>query len=285
MKFLIVLIVLAVVIAVVWYRKQQQRQREVEDNRVHDVEVGRKAVDEDVTRFGEELQRLDVAGHGLDEAARQDYQRALDCYDQAKESLSAVRVADEIRNVTQVLEDGRYAIACVKARLSGSPLPQRRAPCFFNPAHGPSARDMPWAPPGGQQREIPVCPADAERLEQGAEPDIRTVMNGPRRVPYWQGGPAYGPYAQGYFGSYAMGGLLPGLLIGSALSGGWGGDFGFDGGWDGNGGDGGYDGADGGGYDGSDAGGSDGGYDGGAGFDGASGGFDGGGFDGGGFDF
>jgi hypothetical protein len=121
----------------------------------------------------------------------------------------------------------RYAVACVRARIAGEPLPQRRPPCFFNPAHGPSTTDIAWAPPGGQQRDIPVCAADAERVAAGAEPDIRTVMHGSQRVPYWQGGPAYSPWAQGYFGSYAMSGLLPGFLIGSMLTGG----FGM-GGWD-----------------------------------------------------
>jgi hypothetical protein len=126
-----------------------------------------------------------------------------------------------------------------------------------------------------------VCAADAERVEAGADPDIRTVMHGPQRVPYWQGGPAYSPWAQGYFGSYASSGLLPGFLIGSMLSPGFG-FGGWDTGYDGDGG--GFDGGDGGG-DGGDFGGGDGGGFDGGGFDGGGGGFDGGGFDGGGFDF
>ena len=109
---------------------------------------------------------------------------------------------DDIRHVTEALEDGRYAVACVQARVEGRPLPTRRPPCFFNPAHGPSTTDIEWAPPGGQKRQIPVCAADEDRVQQGAEPDIRTVRQGVGRVPYWQGGPAYSPYASGYFGGY-----------------------------------------------------------------------------------
>ena len=47
--------------------------------------TSKKAADEDVTTFGEELQRLDadVAGHPLNEPMQQDYQRALDA-DNAK---------------------------------------------------------------------------------------------------------------------------------------------------------------------------------------------------------
>ena len=93
-----------------------------------------------------------MAGHALDEPMQQDYQRALDAYDNAKMSLDAVTKPDEIKHVTEILEDGRYAVACVKARIAGEPLPAKRPPCFFNPAHGPSSQDVEWAPPGGVQR-------------------------------------------------------------------------------------------------------------------------------------
>jgi hypothetical protein len=49
----------------------------------------------------------------------------------------------------------------------------------------------------------------------GADPSIRTVLDGTRRVPYWQGGPAYAPWAQGYYSHWGGGDLL----IGSAFSG------------------------------------------------------------------
>ncbi|MPZ94455.1 MAG: hypothetical protein GEU96_05925 [Propionibacteriales bacterium] len=236
MDLLVILLIAACVIGFLVVR-QRQRRAQLESAREADLAAVKRTADEDVTKFGEELQRLDsdVAGHDLGEAAHDDYQRALDSYEQSKESLAAVTQPDQITHVTKVLEDGRYSVACVKARLAGEPVPQRRAPCFFNPAHGPSATDVMWAPPGGREREVPVCAADVERVAEGAEPDIRTVMNGPQRVPYWQGGPAYAPWAQGYYGGYAMNGLLPGLLIGSMMSGGWGFDDGGFGGGDGGG--------------------------------------------------
>jgi hypothetical protein len=273
MELVVLLLIGLAVVAVASYRRQQHRKRELEARQAEDLAAVKRTADEDVTRYGEEVTRLDTAviGHELDDAARQDYQRALDCYEQAKEAVQAVRQPDEIRHVTEVLEDGRYAVACVRARLAGEALPQRRPPCFFNPAHGPSTTDISWAPPGGQKRDVPVCAADAERVEAGAEPDIRTVMHGAQRVPYWQGGPAYSPWAQGYFGSYVASGLLPGFLIGSMLTPG----FGF-GGWDDAGAGGGDFGGDGGGDAGGDFGGDAG---------GDFGGDFGGGFDGGGMDF
>lgn len=282
-----VLLVLLVIGAAVWFFQRQAgatRARELESRRESELAAVRKVVDEDVTRFGEELQRLDaeLLVADLDEAGRQDYQRALDSYEAAKESMALLQRPEDVSHVTRTLEDGRYAVACVKARVAGAPLPTRRPPCFFNPAHGPSTDDVSWAPPGGQPRRVPVCAADADRLAQGAEPDVRTVQQGVQRVPYWQGGPAYSPYTQGYFGGYAMSGLLPGFLLGSLMAGawsdpGWSGDAGGDAGWEqGDAGAGDAGAGDAGGDAGGDWGG-DGGFD--------AGGFDGGGFDAGGFDF
>ncbi|WP_375423803.1 hypothetical protein [uncultured Friedmanniella sp.] len=204
--------------------QQAQERAELESQ----LSTSRRAADEDVTKFGEELQRLDVdvAGHPLDEPMQQDYQRALDAYEDAKTSLDAVRQPAEIKHVTSILEDGRYAIACVKARVGNRPLPAKRPPCFFNPAHGPSSSDVEWAPPGGALRSVPACPADAERVLAGADPYIRTVQVGAQRVPYWEGGPAYAPWAQGYYSRWSGSDMLSGMLIGSFLFGGMGPIFG-----------------------------------------------------------
>src|SRR3546814_3601154 len=109
---------------------------------------------------------------------RQDYQRALDAYEDAKMLLADAAEPEDLTQVTRTLEDGRYAQACVLARQDGRELPQRRPPCFFNPAHGPAQTDVSWAPGGGAEREIPVCLADAERVRAGAEPDARQVRSG-----------------------------------------------------------------------------------------------------------
>jgi hypothetical protein len=287
MTLIIVLLLVGAAVLLVRAVARSNERKALEQRRVADLDAVRKVADEDVTRFGEELQRLDtdMLTTQLDEPTRQDYQRALDSYESAKESLDQVTRSEDIRHVTEALEDGRYAVACVHARTSGQPLPVRRPPCFFNPAHGPSTTDVEWAPAGGQQRQIPVCAADADRVAQGAEPDIRTVQQGVGRVPYWQGGPAYSPWASGYFGAYAASGLLPTFMLMTMLSPTWdgyGGDgFGSDGSGDGGGGSDG--GGDSGGGDSGDGGGGDSGGDGG-GWD-FGGGGDGGGLDFGGGDF
>ncbi len=190
------------------HRKEEERRAALEKLRV--------VVDEDITAFGEELERLDFhpAERGADDAMRADYERALDAYERAKSFMAAAQRPEEVRAVTQALEDGRFSLAQLAARREGRPLPERRAPCFFDPRHGPSVADVTWAPGGGAPRDVPVCAADQARLADGLDPMIREVetASGDRR-PYWDAGPAYGPWVGGYFG----GGILPGLLIGTML--------------------------------------------------------------------
>ena len=119
--------------------------------------------------------------------------------------------------VTAALEEGRFEMASAKALLEGRRIPERTPPCFFDPRHGPSTREVEWAPAGGVPRAVPACEADALRVEEGGDPDIREIAVDGARVPYWNAPAHYGPWAGGYFGSF--GGLFPGLLVGSMLGG------------------------------------------------------------------
>jgi hypothetical protein len=196
---LVVLVAIAVVAFVVIRRRNRTLQAE---RAAAELEPVKKLAFEDVTALGVELQALDLelAGTSLDVGANADYQRALDSYESAKTAADAITRPDQVQDVTKILDDGRYAMACVKARVAGEPLPTRRPACFFDPRHGLSVADVPFAPSGGAERQVPACALDAERVRAGADPDTRQVMVGTRRVPYWEGGRAYRPYAAGYFG-------------------------------------------------------------------------------------
>ena len=238
--------------------------------------TSKRAADEDVTKFGEELQRLDtdVAGHPLDEPMQQDYQRALDAYDNAKMSLDAVSKPDEIKHVTEILEDGRYAVACVKARVADQPLPAKRPPCFFNPAHGPSSAERRvgparWRPPRACRPARPMRSGCWPGPTPTSAPS-RSALSGCRTGRADQ---AYAPWAQGYYSRWSGSDMLSGVLIGSLLFGGMGSMFAMP-----------AMAADGGGG-GGDAGGDVGGDAGGEGFGDGGGGDGGGGFFDGGFDF
>lgn len=162
----------------------------------------RRAADEDVTHFGEELVQLhvDTLTMPLEEGSREDYQRALDAYEQAKTQLAAAESATQVSEVTRVLARGRWSHACVLAVRDGAPRPVRHEPCFFDPAHGPADHDVEWAPPGGVPRVVPVCFRDLERLTAGEQPEVRLVRLGNRRVPWFASGPLYVAWAQGWYG-------------------------------------------------------------------------------------
>ncbi|MFD7854403.1 hypothetical protein ACFV6B_08985 [Streptomyces microflavus] len=194
---------------------RRNKRRRAEEERAA-LDKLRVVVDEDITAYGETLERLDFhpAEPGADDTMRGDYERALDSYESAKTRMEKAGHPSDVRGVTQSLEDGRYSLAVLEARRTGKAIPARRPPCFFDPRHGPSVTDVLWTPSGGASREVPVCGADEIRLTRGEDPMSRTVDVGDgNRRPYWEAGPAYGPWAGGYFG----GGLLPGLLVGTML--------------------------------------------------------------------
>ncbi|MFI9800523.1 hypothetical protein [Streptomyces sp. NPDC052302] len=257
-------------------RRNRRRHEEVQRTALEKLRV---VVDEDITAYGEELDRLEFhpAEPGADDAMRGDYEGALDSYEEAKRLMDAARKPEDVKAVTQALADGRFSLALLAARREGRPLPERRPPCFFDPRHGPAVADETWTPPAGAPREVPVCAADRARLADGRDPQVREVDTEYGRRPYWDAGPAYGPWAGGYFGGGILPALLVGTLLGSVMAGpAYAADYGA-----------GY--GDFGGYQGGDVSGADfdsGSFDGGFGDGGFGGGGDfggGGGFDGGGF--
>ncbi|HEY3183179.1 MAG TPA: hypothetical protein VGJ77_10110 [Gaiellaceae bacterium] len=189
-------------------RTQNERLREVKETAREDL----VALADDVAELEDDVER--------NPDAKRDYLAALEQYDEASRAFDRARSPRQLEPVAKALDEGRYLMTSAKARLEGSEPPERRPPCFFDPRHGPSVRDVEWSPDGGAPRQVPACAADAMRVEQGLEPEARRVQVGGQMVPYWS--------APGYYGSY-FGGFLPGLLIGEAI-GGFGGFGGF-GGW------------------------------------------------------
>jgi hypothetical protein len=219
----VLLALIAVPLLLFGLGRRRQRKREDEAARAELDEVKHVARD-DLVALGDDIRALDldVQMPNADSRAREHYNLAVQRYTDAEQALDAARRPDDVAAVTSALEEGRWAMAAAKAELAGEQAPERRPPCFFDPRHGPSVGDVEWAPPGGQPRPVPVCAADLQHIREGYEPESRQVPYGGQMVPYWAAGPAYMPWAGGFFG----GGLLPGLFIGSMLGGGLFGGFG-----------------------------------------------------------
>jgi hypothetical protein len=211
-------------------RRRRRREEAAEREEVRDT------VRADVVGLGEEIRALDldIQMPGVTEEAKADYEQALGAYERASAAVDRARRPEDLEPVGQAAEEGRFAMASARARLEGREPPERTPPCFFDPRHGPSSREVEWSPPWGEPRPVPACEADAQRVERGEDPNPREVTIGGQRVPYWNAGPAYAPYMGGFFG----GGLLPGIFLGSLLGGGmfgggyggWGGEYGGSGG-------------------------------------------------------
>jgi len=169
----------------VWFLRARKERRLAA---MEEFRHARKFVDEDVTVFGEQLSDLHIETltTELDRDMRADYQRALDLYEDAKSALQRAGTASAVLEISEVLDEGRFRLACVLAARDGVALPTRRDPCFFNPQHGPAAADVAWTPPGGVERKVPVCWADANRLAHGEQPAIRLVRAGDRYVPWYE---------------------------------------------------------------------------------------------------
>jgi hypothetical protein len=195
---------------------RRRRRAEIEQG---ELATGKAVAQEDLLALADDIRTLDldVELPNADPGAKESYGRAVDAYQRADRAYDTARRPQDLGGVSSALEEGRYEMASAKARLAGREPPERRPPCFFDPRHGPSQRDVFWTPPGGEPRLVPVCAADAVRMEEGDEPDQREVLVDGQRRPYWQV-PALTPYSSGFYGMFGPG-LFPGFLLGSLFAG------------------------------------------------------------------
>jgi hypothetical protein len=210
-----------------------------------------------------------ITDHGADLAiqsnqeAAEEQAAALTAYERGTTALDTARHPREMGRVSRLIAEGQYHLACAEALAAGKPRPDRRSSCFFDPRHGMSVRDVYWTPAdGGPGREVPACSACAHKVDQGIEPQVRTVEVAGDRVSYLNAG-----FAPAYWGGYGfLPGMFAGFFLGELLTPnmGWGGGY-WDGGYGPGGGDfgggdfggGDFDGGDGGDFGGGDFGGGD----------------------------
>ena len=158
----------------------------------------RRAARDDLASLAAEIRAADH--ERAPPAAEEARAAALACYERAERALDRARSPEDVGPVTAAVGEGRYETARAAALLAGEEPPKRASPCFFDPRHGPAAREVEWSPDGEPPRAVPACEADAERVEAGAEPDARHVLVGGRPVPYWDAPPAFDAWRDGYFG-------------------------------------------------------------------------------------
>jgi hypothetical protein len=213
---IIALLVVAVVGFLVLRTVRNRRRSQAELAEV------KAAAHDDLVSLADDVQKLEQPVESNPQA-KLEYTEALDSYEKASGSYDRATQPRQLEAVATALEEGRWHMSAARALLDGAAPPERRPPCFFDPRHGPSTRDVDWAPPGGTVRKVPACEEDALAVEAGAQPASREVLTGGRKVPYWSAPPYFGPWAGGYFMPFGGTGFLSGLFVGELLGGAFGG--------------------------------------------------------------
>jgi len=153
----------------------------------------RRAARDDLASFAADARELEPAG--TSPAAAGAYRAALAAYERAELACDRARSPEDLRLVASTLVRGRNELARAAALLGGEEPPPARQPCFFDARHGPAVREVEW-----DSRRVAACEADAERVEEGGEPDVRHVLVDGRPVPYWDAPPEFRPWIEGLYG-------------------------------------------------------------------------------------
>jgi len=125
-------------------RKRRREERQQLEEVKREVLVDLAALDAETRELHLRMDLPDVP-----QEAKAEYVEALEAYSQASVAIDQARRPSDLQPVSERIERGVFAAATARARLDGEPLPEHRLPCFFDPRHGPSLRDVTWAPPGG----------------------------------------------------------------------------------------------------------------------------------------
>jgi uncharacterized membrane protein YgcG len=208
---LVGVILLVVVLGgfLIWRPRRMRRRRELNE--------ARAAAQDDLIALSSRItdHENDVSVQSNPEAAAEQA-AALAAYERGTRALDEARRPGDMRAVSRAIAEGQYRLACAEALANGQPKPGRRPMCFFDPRHGMSVADVSWAPPdGGPSRTVPACVDCARKIEQGIQPDMRTVEDSSgSRVVYVNSG-----FAPAYWGGFGYGGsMLTGFLLGEALA-------------------------------------------------------------------
>ena len=192
-------------------------QRRTRRRQQQELQEARTAAQDDLIALSNRLTgiRADVSVQANPDAAAEQA-AALNDYERGTAALDAARRPSDMIAVSRAIGSGQYHLACAEALAAGQPRPDRRPSCFFDPRHGMSVTDAYWTPSDGSAaRMVPVCADDARKVEQGIEPEMRTVqVAGGAPVAYVNSG-----FAPSYWGGYGFGGgLFTGFLLGEILA-------------------------------------------------------------------
>jgi hypothetical protein len=144
------------------------------------------------------------------------YTRAYEQLERAEQAFEQARSPDDIAQVSNALESGRFAMAAAQGPVRAARPAQAAAAVLLR--HPPR--------PVGQRRRLgaadrpapagPACEACMRLIAGGVQPQARRVRTGLRRVPFYDAPPHFESWFGGYFGGAAAD-LVAGFPLGKAL--------------------------------------------------------------------
>jgi hypothetical protein len=212
-------IVGAIILFVFWIVRRQtevEKQRKVEDISEAQIEI-KHQLDEIANLILDESDAIRVSEHAEAgdhlQAASKTYADALDLYERTT-------TLQQLETISDALDRARWQLQAAVALRDGHEVPlepvKERATCFFDPAHPPATETAILRTSAGE-REVRVCPADAERLRRGDQPQPRQINVGGRPIPAPMAPKSYGGGGFGMMDTFEV------ILGGMAASGGFGG--------------------------------------------------------------
>jgi hypothetical protein len=180
-----------------WARRRRRRREDAEV-----TDALRPGLNEEVIALEQQVGAL-PASDTADVSART--RKVLDLVEEARHRLDDPLRSDtpsEIEEVVTRLADARYELVAIAALRAGQPVPERTAPCFFDPRHGPSVAERPFTPSYGSEREVPVCAQCRDTLDAKQTPAVYEIAVGGTTKPYWDWDRISRPYVNGYWNRF-----------------------------------------------------------------------------------
>ena len=198
---------IAALIALVVGTRRFRRRRWLKAEDAQVADALRPSLQEEVVELSQTVAALPPApaGGGPGDELNNRTRQVLDLVEEARHRLDVddgrarMDTPDEVEDVVRRLADARYELAAIDALRNGRPVPEKTAPCFFDPRHGPSVDTRPFTPEFGLERQVPVCAKCAEEVDAGRKPAVRTFSLSGVVKPYWEWDRFTRPYVNGYW--------------------------------------------------------------------------------------
>jgi hypothetical protein len=145
-------------------------------------EVARRQVIE----LGEEIEK--PGPPEMPDAAREQVSRALDAYEAAGKALDGAAGIPDLAGALVLTRLGQGALAAGRAIAEGRPAPAASPLCFFNPLHGPAAREIHWRALGERRTlDVRACGECAAAAAGHRIPSVLTDRDADgNEIPYYE---------------------------------------------------------------------------------------------------